>query len=931
MGVFTDIDQFVALNYSQAMNNGSFLQLTASTAQLVLRQFTVKRHSDVAQTLLTSDRSVYDSFVDRFGKQTEDVSTLTHQLESLPDYDVMAWILAHDHLDLNSKQFQHKISINVPILVELFIQRFSPECILKLVQDARFCPKGLQDAVLFYFSNENEVFLQDIASLTWKNPFLQYVAAASTSDAMSDLIGSILSRIAINKYNTGSDKIEGDVIHVEETLLQMTLKHFLTNSYLQKVSSKRANSCGSTLMLLITHLLKHPDTDINLENSEGESTIEYLLLTHSATSINKSLSALLEKFAERSDLNEANSSKLLRSLLRIELDYAKFFLNKPVDPERRSVIMQKACMFLDKLSFSEEYRKVCLLELVCAEVPFIQMHNFDYLFEKMMSICLDINAVLLESERNERFKNCFGQTVLMILIDIRDVQAGQDLVVINKCIDLILAHPKLDVNVRCGGGATALSLAIDRCMKDIVQLLLNREDIDMNTSETPISRALDLFSDTTATTQCMLEILQMVAIHPRLKNLDVQNRSTNNTALHVFIENRKYDVIDAMISKAKQDTSVLLSLKTKNRDGETAFDWMIDQASCDAAKSTGNKKQLRNIFQKALELPNAIVNGKFKYGRTLLHKCAQRGVTSFIDTLMTFDDLDVNAQDDNGLTPVMLAVESGDIDVTTQFLQNPVCDVKMKTKAGENLRDVATKLQSQQPELYRLVDVVYTRSATSPSVSVLLSDVSVEDQLKFLRQSVQRHDGFSQTLKDDVTTQLDCVLSDIAQQMGGKFGATTKMSELHRKKLLCLRAFLCDEIIPAGVLFRLWSDDVITDDLREDIEQLTTRRQKCVRLLTVLPLLGSRAYDSLIKALRADNQSHVADEIERFDPYAQTEDTTSQDLVMRPDQLVFPPSGGEPYAIVPLRFLHGGVVTPVPGSHVIRRAPALGNDSDDIV
>ena len=135
--------------------------------------------------------------------------------------------------------------------------------------------------------------------------------------------------------------------------------------------------------------------------------------------------------------------------------------------------------------------------------------------------------------------------------------------------------------------------------------------------------------------------------------------------------------------------------------------------------------------------------------------------------------------------------------------------------------------------------------------------------------------------------------------------------------------------MPVGIVFRLWSDDVITDELREDIEQLTTRRQKCVRLLTVLPLLGSRAYDSLIKALRAENQGHVADEIERFDPYEQREEATSQELVTRPDQLVFPPSGGEPYAIVPLRFLQGSVVTPLTGSHVTRQAPALGDGSGD--
>ena len=300
---------------------------------------------------------------------------------------------------------------------------------------------------------------------------------------------------------------------------------------------------------------------------------------------------------------------------------------------------------------------------------------------------------------------------------------------------------------------------------------------------------------------------------------------------------------------------------------------------------------------------------------------------------MTFDDIDVNAQDDSGLIPVMLAVESRNVDVIAHFLKNPLCDVRLKNKAGETVADIAGKLKGLQPDLYRLIDVVYTRSVTSPSASGLLSDVSVEDQLKFLRYSVQRHDGFSQMLKDDVTTQLDCVSSDIAQQTGGKIGAATKMSELHRKKLLCLRAFLCEEMMPVGVVFRLWSDDVITDELREDIEQLTTRRQKCVRLLTVLPLLGSRAYDSLIRALRAENQSHVADEIERFDPYVtQTEEATSQELVMRPDQLVFPPSGGEPYAIVPLRFLQGDTRAHPRGSHVTReQTPALGDARDSTV
>ena len=94
-----------------SMNYGSFVQLTVSTGQRLLRQFAARRNSDVAQTWLTSNHSVYDSFIDSgFGSsQTINVSTLSHQLESLRDCDVMTWILSHDELELNSKQFQHQI------------------------------------------------------------------------------------------------------------------------------------------------------------------------------------------------------------------------------------------------------------------------------------------------------------------------------------------------------------------------------------------------------------------------------------------------------------------------------------------------------------------------------------------------------------------------------------------------------------------------------------------------------------------------------------------------------------------------------------------------------------------------------------------------------------------------------------------------------
>ena len=220
---------------------------------------------------------------------------------------------------------------------------------------------------------------------------------------------------------------------------------------------------------------------------------------------------------------------------------------------------------------------------------------------------------------------------------------------------------------------------------------------------------------------------------------------------------------------------------------------------------------------------------------------------------------------------------------------------------------------------------------TSPDASVLLSDISVEDQLKFLRQSVQRHNAFSQTLKDGVVSQLNCLQNDIIHHTNERFGSSDSgMLELHRDKLIGLRAYLCENMEPKYLLTHLFAERIITEDIQEEIRHKKPRRPMCEKLLSILPLRGKNAYSALLEALRREEQDHLADEIEKFDPYAQKTEAASQDMVAsRPDQLVFPPSGGEPYAIVPLRFLQGSVVTPMAGSHVTRQAPALDDGCDD--
>ena len=71
-------------------------------------------------------------------------------------------------------------------------------------------------------------------------------------------------------------------------------------------------------------------------------------------------------------------------------------------------------------------------------------------------------------------------------------------------------------------------------------------------------------------------------------------------------------------------------------------------------------------------------NYEFKFGRTLLHMCAQRGVKSFITVLLSDENVNVNGQDHAGLTPLMFAIQARHLHAAVTLIENPSCDVTLK-------------------------------------------------------------------------------------------------------------------------------------------------------------------------------------------------------------------------------------------------------------
>ena len=266
-----------------------------------------------------------------------------------------------------------------------------------------------------------------------------------------------------------------------------------------------------------------------------------------------------------------------------------------------------------------------------------------------------------------------------------------------------------------------------------------------------------------------------------------------------------------------------------------------------------------------LSLPNGIAKKRLKHNRTLLHVCILEDVQIFTDSLLDVPDIDINAQDDTGSTPLMYAVSRSNTITVEKLLLNPLCEVTVKNKQGEDIQDLVRRQDMPDRSIRTLVTVVYTRT-TLKTEHTLLTNVSFDDQLKFLISSVKRQNALDPKLQNDIASQLQCIQSDITVRTGGRYGSEFTMAEEHRRKLLGLRSFLCEEVMPRELLVHLISDGILTEDMVEDIEQQQTRRRMCEKLLSMLPLRGERAFQSFIDALNKEKQEHVVRQILAFDP-----------------------------------------------------------------
>ena len=105
------------------------------------------------------------------------------------------------------------------------------------------------------------------------------------------------------------------------------------------------------------------------------------------------------------------------------------------------------------------------------------------------------------------------------------------------------------------------------------------------------------------------------------------------------------------------------------------------------ASSIGSVKMLQTVLALG---PN--VNAKDKIGRTALHFACRRGSLEHFEVLIQNEDIDLDAQTSSGVTPLMMAVYSGNVQLIAGCL-NSNCNPFLHDALERTARDYASSFK----------------------------------------------------------------------------------------------------------------------------------------------------------------------------------------------------------------------------------------------
>jgi len=304
--------------------------------------------------------------------------------------------------------------------------------------------------------------------------------------------------------------------------------------------------------------------------------------------------------------------------------------------------------------------------------------------EKERLINLILDSGVDPNEVDEKGSNALHRAALKgyplplfkrILEKIKDVNAGNKIgwtALINAAalnrlhiVEVLMNHPRIDVNVQDKSGNTALYHAVSH--PAIAKALMNHPGIDLNTVDNYGWTALMY-----AAWKNKLDIVKELMNHPGI-DVNVQNRD-KRTALMIAADNNHPDIVKELMNHQG------INLNAVGGDGTTALMIAASNNQLDIAKALMNH-------------PGIDVNLQDRDKRTALMIAASNNHSDIVKVLMNEDDIDVNLRDKSGNTALHWAVINNHSDIVSQLLSDKNINASLKNTGGQTPLSLAKSLK----------------------------------------------------------------------------------------------------------------------------------------------------------------------------------------------------------------------------------------------